>query len=196
MSPTRAIRPRIESLALSILLPALLLFGAAAQANTPADNQSVRFRDMSAEIPADWVAGEPSSTMRRLQFSLPGANGGEGAELVVYYFGPGQGGTLEANIARWASQFSGPDGAGVEPVITPLSGTMPATLVELTGSYARGVGIGPTGDALPDRTLLAGVVETPSGNLYPQLHGPAGLVARQRDAFIAFIESIRADTAP
>jgi hypothetical protein len=160
-----------------------------------ADTQPVRFLDMTADVPADWVTSEPSSNMRVLQASVPAADG-EGAELVVYYFGPGQGGTLEDNVARWASQFSSAEGAAVEPVITQLEGTLPATLVELTGSYARGVGIGPTGDALPERTLLAGVVETPSGNLYPQLHGPADLVAEHRAAFVTLIESIRADAAP
>jgi len=68
--------------------------------------------------------------------------------------------------------------------------------VELTGSYARGVGIGPVGDALPNRTLLAGVVETPRGNLYPQLHGPADLVAKHRADFVRFITGMRPVPTP
>ena len=160
-----------------------------------ADGQSVSFLDMTSEVPADWIASEPSSDMRLLQFTVPAAGEAGAAELVVYYFGPGQGGSLEANVARWTSQFSSDDGP-VEPVITPLTGKVPATLVELTGSYARGVGVGPVGDALPNRTLLAGVVETPRGNLYPQLYGPADVVAKHKADFVRFITGISQVPSP
>jgi len=135
--------------------------------------------------------------MRVLQMKISGAEGAEPATLIVYYFGPGQGGSVEANVQRWQSQFSRPDGSPVEPTVTLLEGgQMPATLVELEGSYARGVGVGQTGEAQPDRVLLAAVVETPEGNLYPQLHGPADLVKAQRDGFVAFVEGITADSSP
>ena len=160
-----------------------------------ADDQPVTLLDMESQVPATWVVQEPSSGMRLAQFAVPGVDGGEAAELVVYYFGPGQGGTLDANVERWASQFSGPDGA-VEPEITELDGAFPATLVELSGSYARGVGMGPTGDAQADRTLLAALVETPEGTLFPQLHGPADLVAAQRDGFVTFVEGLRPSGEP
>jgi hypothetical protein len=99
---------------------------------------------------------------------------------------------VEANLERWRSQFSGPDGGPVTPAITQLqSGGAPATLVELEGSYARSVGVGQEGELLPQRMLLAAVVETAQGNLYPQLHGPADLVRGQREAFVAFVTSIK-----
>ncbi|MGB5733624.1 MAG: hypothetical protein WBM40_04180 [Thiohalocapsa sp.] len=160
-----------------------------------ADSQPVAFLDMTSEVPADWIASEPSSDMRLLQFTVPAADDAGAPELVVYYFGPDQGGSLEANVARWTSQFSA-DGGSVEPVITPLAGDLPATLVELTGSYARGVGVGPVGEALPNRTLLAGVVETPRGNLYPQLYGPADVVAKHKAEFVDFITGISQIPSP
>ena len=101
---------------------------------------------------------------------------------MVYYFSPGQGDSLEADVSRWTSQFRS-DEAPVEPVITPLTGNPPATLMELTVSYARGIGVGPVGEALPNRTLPAGVVETPRGNLYPQLYGSADVVAKHKAEF-------------
>jgi hypothetical protein len=173
----------------------LLLLLALAAGPCLADQQSVTFLDITSSVPADWVASEPSSGMRLLQFTVPADDAGEAAQLVVYYFGPGQGGSLDANVGRWSSQFAADDGP-VEPVITPLEGELPATLVELTGSYARGVGIGPTGDALPNRTLLAGVVETPQGNLYPQLHGPAEVVAKHRADFVRFITEMKPVPTP
>jgi hypothetical protein len=155
----------------------------------PAD-QRVELLGLQSRVPVTWQRAEPQSGMRLAQFGVPAPGGGDGAEFVVYYFGPNQGGTLKANVERWQSQFAAPDGGPVEPEITELSGDFPATLVRLRGDYARGVGIGPGGEALPDRMLLAGVVETPQGSLYPQLHGPAALVAAQQPAFVDFIEGL------
>lgn len=166
-----------------------LLF-AAASAIAPAAPQLVDLLGLRSTVPADWVAEEPQSDMRLAQFRVPADGGPEDAAMVVYYFGPSQGGTLEANIARWQSQFTGPDGGPVEPQITELDGTLPATLVTLRGNYARGVGMGPVGEALPDRMLLAAIVQTPQGNLYPQLHGPAAVVEQARPAFVAFIQGL------
>jgi hypothetical protein len=134
--------------------------------------------------------------MRLLQFRAPGKTEGEEAAFVLYYFGPRQGGSLEANVERWKSQFSRPDGGEVEAVITSLEGTYPADLVELEGSYARGVGLGPSGEAQPGQMLLAAIVESPQGSLYPQLHGPVDLVKTLRGDFIAFIEGIQPDQSP
>lgn len=175
------------------LFVALLLAGAAAGA----DGQRVQFLGHHSVVPASWVPQEVTSSMRLLQFEVPGQGESEAGQFVLYYFGPGQGGSVEANVERWRSQFSRPDGAEVEAVVTSLEGSaMPATLVELEGSYARSVGMGQVGDVLPDRMLLAGVVETPEGNLHPQLHGPAELVKGQREAFIAFMRGISPDRTP
>jgi hypothetical protein len=112
---------------------------------------------------------------------------------VVYHFGPGQGGSEAANIARWRSQFQGPDGGPVEPRVERFEVQgVPVTVVELTGAYARGVGIGPQGEALPDRTLLAAIVSGPEGNLYVQLHGPRAVVNRHREGFYALLHGLRA----
>jgi len=176
----------------SLLVAPMLLAGF----GSASSDQSVAFIDMESSVPDAWVAETPKSEMRQLQFRVPAAEG-EGAEFVVYFFGPGQGGTLEANIERWQSQFKAPDGGPVDPAVSEIgTDAIPATLVELRGSYGRSVGMGPSDDLLTDRMLLAGVVETPKGNLYPQLHGPAELVVGQRDGFIAFVRGIRPVSQP
>ena len=49
--------------------------------------------------------------MRAASYTIPPAAGdSEGGECVVYYFGSGQGGGVEANIKRWIGQFTAPDG--------------------------------------------------------------------------------------
>jgi hypothetical protein len=169
----------------------------AASSTAAAEGQNVQFLGMHSQLPAAWVPEKPVSSMRVLQDKVPGAQDKEGAQFVVYYFGLGQGGSLEANVARWKSQFSRPGGGEVEPVVTKVEGSkMPATLVELRGSYARGMGMGQEGKVVPDQMLLAAVVETPKGNLYPQLHGPAEVVAKERQSLVRFIKAIELDATP
>lgn len=166
-------------------------------AQTAGANPSVRLLDFESSVGAGWEQEQPSSTMRLLQYRIPSAAGAGNAAFVAYYFGAGQGGSNEANIERWRSQFTTADGGPVEPVIrTSMAGGLPVTLVELRGSYARSVGMGQRVDAQPDQTLLAAIVETPKGNLFVQLHGPTATVAAARADFEAFLAGLRPATRP
>ena len=64
---------------------------------------------LSWTTPEGWVEEEPTNAMRKAQYRIPGEAGD--SELVVYYFGPGQGGDPMANCERWAGQFVQPNGA-------------------------------------------------------------------------------------
>jgi hypothetical protein len=86
--------------------------------------------------------------MRVAQFLVPATHEGGDAQFILYYFGQGQGGSVDDNIARWQSQFSSSDGASVTPRVEVLVvNGMPVTIAELTGTYARNVGMGQTGKA-------------------------------------------------
>jgi hypothetical protein len=53
----------------------------------------------------EWVFKLSNSPMRAAEISMPAANEADGGvEVVVFYFGQGQGGTAEANITRWIGQ--------------------------------------------------------------------------------------------
>lgn len=144
--------------------------------------------DYTAPVPADWEPVPPMSRFRAAQFRVPGAPGAAPAEAIVYYFGKGQGGTAAANAARWASQFKSADGKAVEPKIETLAaGGMPATIVELSGSYARGIGTAQGVEATPGQTLMAAVIESPQGNLTIQLHGDQATVEQGRAGFMAMV---------
>ncbi len=152
--------------------------------------QTVALLDYHATVPAAWTFRKPSSTMRLAEY-VAGSAGG--AEVVVYFFGPSQGGTVDANLARWKSQFSNPSGAPVDEKIShEKSGAFPLTIAEYHGTYARGTGAGSAPDeARPDHVLLAIVAETPKGTLFFQLFGPTAAVAAQRTAFLAFVHSLK-----
>jgi hypothetical protein len=147
----------------------------------------------TASAPSSWQARPAANAMRLAEYTLPASTGAEPAELVVYYFGAGQGGSADANIARWTAQFVAPDGGPVRPAVSQLEGTMYVTTVaEFEGSYGRGMGMGPGRDeAKPDQALSAAIVETPLGNLFVQLFGPRAEVQAARADFVAFVRSIR-----
>ena len=57
----------------------------------------------------------PKSAMRKASYEVPRAKGdSDDGELAVFYFGPGQGGGIEANVDRWVKQFSNVSPADVK----------------------------------------------------------------------------------
>ena len=159
---------------------------------TRATTVTLRLLNLTAHVPAAWESQSPSTSMRIAQYRVPGTAGSGDAELVVFYFGQGQGGSVEANITRWQSQFSSPSGNPVTPSVRHFKvAGMPATTAELTGSYARTLAMAPPGAPVPDQTLLAAILETPKGNLFLQLHGLKAIVAANRDAFLNMVRDIK-----
>jgi hypothetical protein len=148
--------------------------------------QTVSLLAYQTTVPAGWTPRTPSSSMRLAEYTTAGA------DVVVYFFGKGQGGAVEPNLARWRAQFSTPDGSKVPEKITRDStGTFPITIAEYTGTYARGIGAGDASQAKPNQTLVAAIVETPQGTIFVQLFGPAAEVAKQRDAAVRFVKGLK-----
>ena len=66
---------------------------------------SVTAREIKLDVPESWKPVKSTSTMRVAEFAIPATDAnGEGAEMVVYYFGDKTGGT-KANVQRWIDQF-------------------------------------------------------------------------------------------
>src|SRR5215204_239102 len=71
--------------------------------------------ELHFKAPPEWVVEKSSSTMRLAQYKLPKAEGdSEDASLVLYFFGPNQGGSVQSNLERWVSQIKQPDGSSSE----------------------------------------------------------------------------------
>lgn len=167
----------------------LLLVTGVASAQTP----SVPLLGYHTTVPAGWTPRVPASSMRLAEYvvaPLPGNT--DEAEVIVYFFGKGQGGNVQANLARWKAQFSTPDGSPVPEMITQDSTSgFPITFAEYHGTYARGIGAGDVANAKTGQALLAGIAETPSGTLFIQLFGPAARVAAERQAFMGFVKGLK-----
>ncbi len=157
-----------------------------------AQPQTVALLEYQTTVPAGWASRTPSSSMRLAEFTTP-AVAGKGAEVIAYFFGGGQGGSVEANLVRWHAQFSNPDGQPVkQTLLAPKSSVFKTTIAEYRGTYARGIGAGSAPDAaLLNHVLIAAIVETPKGTLTFQLFGPSAAVDAQRDAYIAFVSALK-----
>ena len=149
-----------------------------------AKSEKLVVQGFSSQVPGVWTPTQPSSPMRFAQFALP-PSGAESGEVAGYFFATGKGGSHEDNIERWVSQFVSTDGKPVVPkVSTSKSDGGEVTLVELHGNYARGIGMGPTGNPKPDQTLMVAMVETSAGRITLQMYGPNKTVSAQRKNFV------------
>jgi len=134
--------------------------------------------------------------MRKAQFLLPRTSGDDAdGELVAFYFGPGQGGSVEANIDRWVGQFGQPDGSSSKEkakITKSETAGMAVTFVDLTGTYQAPIMPGaPEHHNSPGYRLLAAVVETPEGPWFFKLVGPQKTIGKWSESFNMFIGSIR-----
>lgn len=168
-------------------------FVATLAVSTPALAQSnATFRGYTTTIPSGWKSAPSSSSMRLAQYTIADADGSTAAEVVVYFFGEGQGGGVEANLERWKAQFSTPDGSPVYENVAKLTGAaFPITVAEYRGTYARGVGVGDAATAKPGQSLVAVIAETPKGTLFFQMFGATAKVSAHRAALEAFVKGMK-----
>ena len=140
--------------------------------------------------PAGWMSEKPMP-MRAATYSIAPAEGDKAsAECGVYFFGAGQGGSIEANIERWKGQFKGPGGQpAAAQVARRTSRGLTITTVDTSGEYS-GLG-GPMGNARPvaGYRLLGAIVEGPGGNVFVKFTGPARTIAANERKFEQLLAS-------
>jgi hypothetical protein len=160
------------------------------QANT-AQNAAGELHFKAAD---GWTTEKSSSSMRIAQYKLPKAEGDkEDASLVLYYFGANQGGTSQANIDRWIGQMQQPDGSDSKSKAKTENLTvngLKITTVDVTGTYNAEMAPGSgTFHDDNDYRLRAAVIETPKGNYFVKLAGPAKTIARWDQSFNEYVKS-------
>ncbi|MDX2150943.1 MAG: hypothetical protein SFV54_09425 [Bryobacteraceae bacterium] len=144
--------------------------------------------------PAAWKA-QAGRPMRAATYTVPATAGDpEPGEVAVFYFGPGQGGGVEANIQRWVGQFQTADGkpaAGKEKTGKRTVNGIPVTTIDLTGTYtAAGGPMATTKSNKPNYRLLGAIAEGSQGAVFFKFTGPAKTVAANQPGFEALIKSL------
>lgn len=147
---------------------------------------TLKVADLTFKTAAPWKVVPTSSSMRAgtVQISVDGAE--KPLEAVFYYFGAGQGGDTEANIARWLGQFEGAPASKREELTV---GDKKVALVIADGTYLDGPPFGGTKTPRPDYTLLGAIVPAGDANVFIKLTGPKADVAKAMDAFKALATS-------
>ncbi|MFO8004245.1 hypothetical protein [Thioalkalivibrio sp.] len=150
---------------------------------------------LSWSVPEAWVA-QPQRPMRVATYYTETAEGGsDPGEVAVFYFGPGEGGTVEANVDRWFQQFDQEDGRPSSEVAereTMDVDGIPVTLVRVSGTYNAAAGpMAPRADLRPGYRLIGAIAEGPQGAVFFKFTGPEATVEQEESRFMSMVESIR-----
>jgi hypothetical protein len=139
------------------------------------------------DLPAGWVSEPPSSSMRLAQAKIQGPAGA--AQFAIFYFGPGGGGSPEANIERWIGQIDKPAGPPKRGSLSTHG--LAVSWVEVAGTMkATTAGMGPE-TAQPGTRLLGAVVQGPGGPWFAKATGPDATVTAARPAFFTMLRKLR-----
>ncbi len=168
---------------------------------------------LQAEAPPDWILEPDARPYRLFVFRLParsplpeGALPGSGdAELVVDWFGPGAGGSVEENLRAWAASIEPPEGDGWRAADLGTVGAPGSLLTRLqVDGRFLGEPVLPRprlpapeegGETPPEErsawSLDAGVLETPLGSFFVRAVGPREALRRHRGDLDRFYGSLR-----
>jgi hypothetical protein len=132
--------------------------------------------------PTHWTA-KPASAMRKGSFAIKSSTGAGEADLSITAF-PGDTGGLLANLNRWRGQIS----------LAPLTDAqLNANLAHLdaNGLHFEVVDFAGVANGAPTR-ILGAVLSRPGETWFFKLMGPDALVAGEKAAFTAFLQTVQA----
>lgn len=154
--------------------PAAADAGGAAMVNTPVPTATGA--DLTWTAPAGWTT-KPPSAMRKGSFTIAG-DGGE-ADLSITAF-PGSTGGLEANLNRWRGQVG-------------LAPTEPAEVAAAAEKFSsNGLDFVVVNYSGGEKRLLGAIVAFGGNTWFFKMLGPDRVVAAQKDAFTAFLHTVKA----
>jgi len=172
------------------MLRALLVIALAGGAAAAASAESAAGVQWTA--PAGWKA-EAARPMRAATYAVAAAPGdSDPAECGIYFFGPGQGGSVDANLERWKSQFTDPNGRTTPAKIdkAQLHG-LRVTRIDTSGSYSGMGGPMAKAPAVPGYRLLGAIIEAPGGNIFVKFTGPMKTIAANQPKFEQLLTSFQ-----
>lgn len=145
--------------------------------------------------PSEWVRVPAPSDMRAAQFRVPKAGSDtEDAEVVLFFFGAGKGGSTEDNLNRWYGQMTQPDGkpskdAGIVTIKTVKG--LKITMLDVPGTYKGMPAQGATATSKSGYRLLAAAIEGEGGPWFFRVVGPDATVKAAKPAFEQLLESVQ-----
>lgn len=138
--------------------------------------------------PAKWTVGEPKPMRKATYVIPPGAGGAEAGECGVFFFGKGQGGSVDENLDRWKRQF---EGAGAPKRSDSSVHGLAVHRMDLSGTYlAPGGPMMQSQGKKPNWRLSGAIVEAPEGLVFFKCVGPAATIQAAEKDIDALILSV------
>lgn len=163
----------------------------AAVALAQAEDAVFRAGDFTFNVPTAWKSVEPSSPMRKAELRVPGPAGtGDSGEAIVtvFYFGPGEGGGVQQNVDRWFGQFGNDREQIGAATAKETIGKTAVTFARARGTFQSGMP-GTPATPIEGQALLGAILESPSGDVYVKMTGPAPTVDKAEPAFVQMIRA-------
>jgi hypothetical protein len=140
--------------------------------------------------PAGWKSSGATSMRAATYPVAPVPSDREGAECAVYFFGLGQGGSIQANIDRWEGQFKAPGGKPASAKVAKINiHGLPVTTIDVSGEYSGMPGPAAPPVSVSDYRLLGAIIEGPGGNVFIKFTGPAKTMAANQSKFQQLLAS-------
>ena len=169
----------------SICLLLGILLGASAV--TADEKETITVSDFTFEFGDPWIRQQTTSQMRAGQFVYDHENEDlTDPELVIFYFGPGSAGGVEANIQRWIGQFDGTPESKQEEID---AGEGKFIFLEAKGTYLDGPPMSPNKTPKENYTMLAAILPGEQGSVFLKATGPNESMAAMKEDFMAFVKS-------
>lgn len=162
------------------------------------EKQVVTLDGLHSRTPADWIEEKPSSRFRIKQFRLPAiGDDKDNAEMVIFSFGPGGGGSPRDNINRWKGLFVPPEGKKIDEVAKVEESKVSdvaVTYLDIHGTYLfkdRPFDPKSTTSRRPNYRMFGVIFESKNGPYFMRLVGPAETVAHYKKGFDDWLKSFK-----
>jgi hypothetical protein len=180
----------MKPLAVTLAVAAgLLLLGRGAEAGSK--GTVVTLGEMKSTTPADWKSQAPANKFRAYQFAAGDA------ELLIFYFGEGGGGSPNDNINRWKGQFVPPEGKSIDEVakVEKLKvGKAELTYLDIQGTYLyKNPPFDPNAktERKSNYRRLGVYFACEGGPYFITLTGPAKTVEQQKKSFDEWLKNFK-----
>jgi hypothetical protein len=160
--------------------------------------KAVELDGLNSVAPAKWKVEPGSNKLRLYQITVPKAAGDtEDAEIAVFYFGAGSGGSVADNVKRWKGMFDAPKGKEIDDVakITKMkAGDVDLTYLDVEGTYLfKNPPFAPNAktERKENFRMFAVVFESKNGPFFLRMTGPAKTMAANKDAFDGWLKNFK-----
>jgi hypothetical protein len=178
---------------MSVLLLSTVYLLSTAPEGTP-----VRIDGLQSRTPADWVEERTDGRFRIKQFRLSAiGDDKDNAEVTVFFFGQGGGGSVEANVKRWKGMFVPPEGKKIDDVAkvdTFKVGPVEITQLDVNGTYVfrdRPADPNSPTSRRPNYRMIGVVFASKNGPYFVRLVGPAETVTHYKKGFDEWLKGFK-----